>query len=191
MTTARPTIRNSELDALATAFAEMAQWAPEVVAGLSEEQLQWRPQPKRWSMAECIDHLNKTADIYTPALQRGIEMGQQTRGDAPIRHGILGKLFLQAVSPETKWRVATLKQFRPPEKPPMGAVMTRFLAAQEDFIDCVQRADGLDLTKIKVRSPALKFLRLPLGTWLCVMRDHQLRHLNQAAQLRKRVDFPR
>ena len=30
--------------------------AKQLVAGLSEQQLNWKPGPDRWSIAQCLDH---------------------------------------------------------------------------------------------------------------------------------------
>jgi hypothetical protein len=62
-----------------------------------------------------------------------------------------------------------------------------FTNLQEKYKLIVSNADGLDLARIKVRSPASRFLRLSLGQWLRAMGGHQRRHLCQARQARARL----
>ncbi len=58
------------------------------LVGIAPEQ-SWsrRVEPGRWSMAECVAHLNLTAAAYLPllhaALERGREMGGRLVPDHP------------------------------------------------------------------------------------------------------------
>ena len=45
-------------------------------------------------------------------------------------------------------------------------------------------ADGVDLARERVPSPALRLLRFPVGIWLMAMPLHTLRHLEQAQRVR-------
>ena len=60
-----------------------------------------------------------------------------------------------------------------------AAVSARFEDAQRAFEQSVFAADGLDLSKVRVSSPALPLLRLPLGIWFLSTSSHTLRHLNR------------
>ena len=45
-------------------FEDAIAGAQHLVEGLSREQLEWSEGPDRWSIAECLSHLNVTADQY-------------------------------------------------------------------------------------------------------------------------------
>jgi hypothetical protein len=45
-------------------------WFARRVLPLSLEQLRWRPRPRQWSIAECLDHLNLTVSLYLPQIDR-------------------------------------------------------------------------------------------------------------------------
>ncbi len=49
------------------------------------------------------------------------------------------------------------------------------------------RAEGIDLARVKVRSPVLWLLRLSLGQWFALIAGHQKRHLWQAGQVKREV----
>ena len=49
---------NPELQDYARQFEAVTQEARDLAAGLSPAQWSWRPEPGRWSIAECLDHLN-------------------------------------------------------------------------------------------------------------------------------------
>ena len=68
--------------------------------------------------------------------------------------------------------------------------MASFDAYTERFIAVCEAADGLDLARIKVRSPFLKLLRLPLGAFLDAMGLHAIRHVQQAERVTQHPAFP-
>ena len=70
-------------------------------------------------------------------------------------------------------------------------VLARFRDFQQGFVSTARAANEVNLSKLKVASPAIRLLRLPLGTWLHVMERHQERHLQQARQRTQDAEFPR
>ena len=40
--------------------------------GLSEPQFNWRPSPEKWSIGECLEHLNVTARLYWPIIAASV-----------------------------------------------------------------------------------------------------------------------
>ena len=66
----------------------------------------------------------------------------------------------------------------------------RFLAAQRAFEAAVEAADGLDLSRVRVSSPAIPLLRLQLGIWFLSTNAHTLRHLGQARRVLSDPRFP-
>ena len=47
--------------------------AAELCAGLTEQQLSWRPGPASWCIAENLLHLERTTHIFMPVVDRAIE----------------------------------------------------------------------------------------------------------------------
>src|SRR2546427_857713 len=49
--------------------------ATQLVSGLSDDQLNWKPAPKKCSIAQCLEHLavtsNKFEQYFTAAIARG------------------------------------------------------------------------------------------------------------------------
>ena len=62
-----------------------------LVGAVPESTWQLRPDPARWSMAECVEHLNLTAQAYLPllraALERGRAAGARSNGPRRYRQG--------------------------------------------------------------------------------------------------------
>ena len=62
----------------------------------------------------------------------------------------------------------------------MTAIMPTFLHVQSMFQLQMQRAEGLDLARVKVATPISRFLRMSLGAMFAQAAAHERRHLEQA-----------
>lgn len=162
--------------------------------GLSDAQFNWRPAPGRWSIAECLDHLNVTGSKLLPgmdaAITRARERGQTASG--PFQYGWLARWFIRGTGPipSSGKGMKGPKLYAPKPEQPIGRVLPTFVELQDQLIARLHAANGLDLTRIKVASPVSTLLRLSLGAWFQATAGHQERHLNQARRVREHPGFP-
>ncbi len=75
-------------------------------------------------------------------------------------------------------------------RPSPDDLLLDFLLLQDHLQGLMEKADGVDLARIKITSAASRWLRLRLGQWFALLAGHQERHLAQAERVRERVDFP-
>jgi hypothetical protein len=191
-TSAPPRALVPELEARRSDYQAAAAEARERFGGLTEAQLAWRPEPGRWSIAECLDHLHVTGEEVLAQVEAAVVQGwaRGTTGSPPFRYGWLGPWFVRANAPSGR-RVPTPKVFRPREgRPPVGA-LDDFLALQEELAAALERANGLDLARVRARSPVTPLLRIGIGSWFEVIAVHQARHLAQARAVLEHPAFPR
>lgn len=163
----------------------------QLVAGLSDDQLHWTSTPGSWSIAQCCEHLVATGRNYHPLLATAIAERQQAGGSAvEYRPTWIGRRFVDAMRDTTGRRhFRAPRIFRPAARPAPGAP-ERLLATQRELRELLDRAAGLDLTRVKIRSPATRLLRLNLGEALELQVVHVARHLAQAGRVREHADFP-
>ncbi len=50
--------------------------ASELAADLNEEQLNWKPGPEKWSIAQCLDHLAVTSSKFDQYLETALGRGR-------------------------------------------------------------------------------------------------------------------
>lgn len=161
-----------------------------VCAGLSEAQFNWRPGPGRWSVAECLVHLNTAVTVTLPAFDRAIEAGVAKRptgqGTGPFRYGWFSRWMVRSMEPPPKRKMPTFKIFEVPADAThaLAEVLPAFAAVRDHLAERVRRADGLDLRAVRVISPVNRLLRLPLGAYLQFVIAHDRRHIWQARQVR-------
>lgn len=126
-------------------------------------------------------------------IDRGIEDGRARgrHGQGPYRYPWFQRYFLRYVGPPPRVRVRTTRVFQPAPSRPLAGTLDAFVRLQDDFQQRVGRADGLDLRRVRVPSPAFKYFRVCLGMAFTYMTAHQRRHFWQVRGLRDRLDRER
>ena len=166
--------------------------ASELVTGLNEEQLNWRPGAEKWSIAQCLDHLavssSKFDQYFETALGRGRSKWPVSSPPAyqPTR---MGAWLIRQLEPVTGRNLPAPKVFRPSSSDIQGALQ-KFLDQQETFLNFVRSADGVDFNKTRLRSPVTPFMRYSLADAFDITVVHTRRHLGQARKVRETPGFP-
>ena len=163
-------------------------------SGLSDAQFNWAPEPGRWSIAECLGHLNVGADVYIRLIEHATERGR-ARGllaTGPFRYGFLSRWFMGLLEPPVRTRYKTPRLFYPAPgvQHRVTDVLSQFESAGRGWDECLRRANGLNLARVKVPSPVLPLLRFQLGPLFAGQAAHERRHLWQGKQVRAATGFP-
>jgi hypothetical protein len=168
-----------------------------LAAHLAPAQLIWRPMPGVWSIGECLEHLVVTAEEFyqqmRPVLARGPRVASAAgaaAGSGAWRPSLAGRLILKALDPMARRRVRT-PQILQPSPVPRPALLEAFLVAQEELIAMMHAADGLDLTRLRLHSPAGACIRIHMGDAFEMLICHAERHLAQAERIAGEAGFPR
>jgi hypothetical protein len=174
---------------LAEQINESRRRAQALVGGLTPAQLSKRTHPARWSIAECLAHLNVTASTVQSLMGKAIERGKQEKkfGAGPFEIGPKGRLLIWLAEPPPKVRLPAPRQVRPPSRidDPMG-LLQGFLKAQDEWERLMREAQGLDQAKIKFGGPGSPF-RARLCAAIPWMMAHQRRHLLQAENVKRQI----
>jgi len=155
--------------------------------------LERRPSAKRWSAADCLEHIGRANDMYLRHMERAVERAEQ-QGSAPVdeyRPGALGRRLCAALAPgarpqrggpgKIRFKGPTLRRYDPlrdPERIPVAATIQRYGAQLDRMVRLLERCEGIDL---HARSNTLlgPFLRLRLGDMWSYLVAHTDRHLEQ------------
>jgi hypothetical protein len=150
--------------------------------------------PRVWSIGECLEHLIITAEEFyeqmRPALARVPRPVAVSVGGGSWRPSLAGRLILKALDPMARRRVRS-PQLLVPSPVPRPALLESFLAAQDELIEMMRAADGLDLTRVRLHSPASTCIRIHLGDSFEMLICHAERHLGQAERVASEANFPR
>lgn len=161
--------------------------------GLSDDAINWRPGPDRWSVAECLLHLARTNGLYVPPLERVVREARErgSVGTGPFRPNWFGRWFAAQMEPPPKRRFKVPRAFRPPqERATVEAARRAYLDTNDAIQAIVRSAEGLDLGRIRMTSPLTRFMRFNLEGAFRAIVAHDRRHLWQARQVRETAGFP-
>jgi len=165
--------------------------ALELTAALNDTQFNWRPASARWSISECLCHLNLADGLDVPHLTEEIERGRSAglTGNGPFRYGFLSRLFVRSMEPGAGFKMKAPKAYKPSPGQPKDKVVAEFISIHDRLLDLISQANGLDLARIKVPT-LIPRLKLSLGQRFALLGAHDRRHLRQAWDVRKHPNFP-
>lgn len=144
-----------------------------------------RPDPARWSVAECVAHLNLTAEVYLPLLEAGLARARALGKPAPARYrrDPVGWLLWRTMGPPVRRRFATTAAFIPEALASEEGLLETFSTLQAEQVALVRAAHGLPLHLVRIASPFDPRVRYNLYACLGILPRHQHRHLWQAEQV--------
>lgn len=144
-----------------------------------------RADPARWSMAECVAHLNLTAAAFLPLIRTATAEARAIGGPPPARYrrDPVGWLLWRTAGPPVRHRVRTTAAFIPAEPGSEAGLLETFAARQVEQVEAVRHADGLPVHRVRITSPFNARLRYSLFSCLTILPPHQHRHLWQAERV--------
>jgi hypothetical protein len=128
--------------------------------------------------------------LYFPRIREAIEKASPEEKAEPYRSSLIGRKFIDFISPDGTRKAKTFSAFEPHPALDDVTILDRFLAHQQELRDLLRRADGVNLNRVKLSSPAVRLLRFRIGEALMMLVRHQQRHLQQALRVLERPGFP-
>lgn len=159
---------------------------------LDEEQLNWRPDERSWSIAQCLDHLNVANRLYLAPMLYAIEEARRKGSvrKGPIRPGFFGRWFAANMEPPPKRKLPAPRKIVPAVRRGKAELIEEWRRAQAELAAVLREAAGIDLNGTRFVNPFISLIRFSVGTGFQVIAAHERRHLWQAGQVRGRAGFP-
>lgn len=172
-------------------LTSITQDLPAFAGRLSAAQFNWRQAPERWSVGQCVEHLNITTERYLPVLTQKVSEARARGlvGGPPFTMGLLERAFFWMLEPPVKTRVKAPKAFHAPPDLPVEATIARWRTLHAQLADCIRSADGVTIGSIKVRSQ-FGPVSFTLGGTFSILLAHERRHTWQAREVMKAHGFP-
>jgi hypothetical protein len=150
-----------------------------------EDQWPVRSHPERWSVSECVAHLNLTSAAFQPLVQAALTEGRRLGKPRSLRYrrDFTGWILWRFSGPPPRFRSKTPARFIPDAARPPAELIAEFDHWQAEQLDWVRLADGLPLNKVRIRSPFDARVQYNLYSGLSILPRHQHRHLWQAEQV--------
>ncbi len=171
-----------------TAVAEDAKTS---FAGLTNEQLNWKPAEKSWSVAQCLDHIIKTNEQFYPEfakLATGTRKNTFWENISPLT-GWGGRFLIKAVSEDSKKAKAPSKAIVPPSDIE-AEIVDKFAEHIAEVNKKIESVADTDRKKTVVTSPFLVIFTYTLDDAYTVLVEHSKRHIRQAKRVMEAEGFP-
>ncbi|HEY6160890.1 MAG TPA: DinB family protein [Bacteroidia bacterium] len=163
-----------------------------IFAPLSADLLNWKPAPGKWSVGECIEHLNVTDHLYLVRFRKVLMSGRKLfLSRDHYKPSLLGNYFIRQTDP----KIGTVKFTAPAVYQPSNSNVTHeaiveFIRKQQLLTETMEKAKRYDLKKNKIYTPVTNKVRLRFGDALIITVRHDQRHILQALNVMKLENFP-
>jgi hypothetical protein len=173
-------------------FISIRSEAQDLLGALNVDQLNWHPGANRWSIAQCVDHLLVTGRDSLTNMSRAIadSRARKTLSEGPFRYGLIERWFVRQMEPLARMRFRSPKAYLPSADRLPADLAASFYNLQDEFLRCIEDANGIDLSKTKVSNAVSNWFRFSLGQELAFNAAHERRHLWQARLVKQERAFP-
>ena len=184
---------NPSLRDLLRQLQDVGREAERLVEGISDRQFNWRSKSGRWSMSECLGHLNIVGSEILPVIDSAIAAarGRGWYRTEAFRVGWAGKRLLAATEPPVRRGTRARDRHVPPCDQRVSIALPALLDLVGQLASRVHAANGLDLSKPKVAAPVPTFFRISPYELLLLFAAHARRHLEQARSVKSEPAFPK
>jgi hypothetical protein len=168
----------SQIDADTVAYQAL-------LAHLTIDQLNWKPNPETWSIAQILDHLILGSQSYFPLVEQ-IKAGNYNMpwsGRFPILVRFFGRFLVSSLQPDRKRKMKTFPVWEPSTSTIEEGILERFVAQQDQLKNLIQEVVAGNLLEKVVGSPANGFIVYTLKSAFDILVVHEKRHLEQAKEV--------
>jgi hypothetical protein len=173
----------SPLDAVWTELESVRARLLAEVDGLSQAQVEWRPQPADWCIAEIVHHLT-LAEVATGKLTS--KLLREAGPDLPPF-----PTDLAAFAPLPAWPAGPREAppvVRPEAGHPIGPLVADMKAARLRSRQSLERLGAVDPRLLRFRH--FRLGELDLGQWWMLQAAHDGDHLGQLRRIKATPGFP-
>lgn len=180
-----------DLPALINAANNVASNTRSTFGHLTPSQLNWKPSPERWSIAQCFDHLIAVNKAYFPVIDNVLAGKKRTLWESmPVLPGLMGKMVIKAVEPTSTRKFKARKNFEAAQSNISGSIINDFVDHQAEVVDKMKATQHLDLEKIIITSPVAAVMTYSLIDAYRIIVVHEERHFQQAKRVTEETEFP-
>ena len=153
---------------------------------LTAEELNWKPNPDKWSIGQIIDHLIVINSTYYPTFDQLKNNTYKVPfpGRFDFYTNMMGSLILKSVLPETTRKTKTFPIWQPTQSNIDADILEKFASAQEVLKQRIEENTTRLDERTVISSPANKNVTYKLETAFDIIVAHEKRHFNQAKELK-------
>lgn len=176
---------------LAGEFAAVARDATQVFGRYDAHRLNWRPDPSRWSVAQCFDHLVISETEMSAAIAHALDpaVPRTLWQRLPLWPWLFGRLLITSLAPTATRKLTAPAKAQPAASDIPPDVVDRFVACQAPLAARVSALTAAEARRVMV-SPFAAQVTYSVLDGYRIIAVHQRRHFEQARRVTETAGFP-
>jgi len=173
-------------------FDAIAHDAAAVFGQLDERQLNWRPDPAKWSVAQCFDHLLNANREMFQAIDAAIEPSASRTiwQRLPLLPRLFGRVMVRSQMPDASQKFTAPATAVPAASAIEPDITDRFIAHQREAAAHVRAIEDRDVADTIMVSPFVSFITYSVLDGCRLIVTHERRHFEQARRITQAPGFP-
>jgi len=160
---------------------------------ISLEQLNWKPSPGAWSIAQCLDHLIVSHNSYFPDLKK-ISAGTYKMNFwekySPFS-AAWGRILKDQLQEQVRRKMRAPKIIQPSSSKLNIELLEDYYKNLDIFLEYISICKNIDIDKIIINSPTISIVTYSLRDAFQFLIQHEHRHINQAIRVKMDENFPK
>ncbi len=149
---------------------------------LTEAQLNFKPDADKWSVLQCVEHLNRYSGYYLKIMADKLSKANE-KGAEEVKYSWFGKMSIKSIHPDNRKKSKTLGRLNPTESEVNRQILQDFIVHQKNLLSLLQKAEKYSVNSIKIPADVFKLLKLRLGECFEFVIVHQQRHILQIKEV--------
>ena len=180
-------ISNGQLENVLNQVENITPKVRNLVSGRSQAHLTTSIELTSWSVAQCLDHLAQTTNVFLPAISAAIARAPRLTTNRALRTGALTRLFLRNLEPPYLLRFKVLAPLVPRQHD-FNSAWAAFEQSQAQLAKTIQSAIGFAVDQVGIESPVYARFNYNAYGALRMLAAHERRHLWQIERILKTLD---
>jgi len=165
---------------------------------LTDNQLNWKPSEKSWSISECIEHIILSGQYYLEEIEK--QFLKITPAAEPLdidfHSGVFGNFSKNSMKPTDngmiRFKMKTMKRMDPSKSNiDTRKLFSEFENYQKNILILIEKSRYYNINEIKIRSSIGRIIRFNLGNAFRFVIAHNQRHIQQAMNVFQHENFPK
>ena len=178
------------LSEVTRALEATARAASETFGSLDAGRLNWRPDARSWSVAQCFEHLVTSNRLMVAAARHALANPPTVWQRMPLLPTFFGRQLVRSQAPQTTRKFTTSAIATPAQSAIRADVIDRYLENHRDRADWIQSLDPAVIAKTIMISPFVKVITYSVLDGCRLMAAHDQRHFEQARRVTQASGFP-
>jgi hypothetical protein len=160
--------------------------------GLMASQLNWKPAPSRWSVAQCFDHLIRINGLMLDGMARTLDPATPKAlvQRVPGLPRVFGRIMIRSLSPSATRKLPAPASARPSTSDLGGDIIARFVEAQVTMRDRLRSFEHRAPAETTMVSPFASMVAYSILDACRIIVAHERRHFEQARRVTQTPGFP-